>query len=278
MTTAPFITSLAAFSVPPVLPRPVVHRRAVSRPSSHQHRACSGRTARFAVADDAAPDTADAATMSSRATRAFDALGSSTRWSVAGAVFVALVVRRDASTLAWVVGALSNAVLSKVLKRAINQARPDDAVLSDPGMPSSHAMSLGYISTSVVGFAFLAAAANATPPWWAAVPPQATAALLWGYAALAASWRVQRGLHSAEQVAVGAVLGCANGAAFAAYGSPLLTGMLQTAVGEGVAGGDVGAPALLGVLVFGACAVGSVERKLSKLLHRMGGGSADKEK
>jgi dolichyldiphosphatase len=32
-----------------------------------------------------------------------------------------------------------NALLSKILKRVINQARPAGAQQADPGMPSSHA-------------------------------------------------------------------------------------------------------------------------------------------
>eukprot|EP00961_Rhodomonas_salina_P100996 1359075-Rhodomonas_salina.3 len=49
-----------------------------------------------------------------------------------------------------IIGALGNAVLSKVLKKILREERPDGAPLNpetkDPGMPSSHAMSLFFLS------------------------------------------------------------------------------------------------------------------------------------
>jgi hypothetical protein len=45
-----------------------------------------------------------------------DALGLSTRWVVAGSVAAALLLNRDADTLAFVSGAIANGGLSKVLK------------------------------------------------------------------------------------------------------------------------------------------------------------------
>lgn len=52
---------------------------------------------------------------------ALDLLGSSTQWVVAGSVGAALVMRADSDTLVWVIGSLFNAILSKVLKKSINQ-------------------------------------------------------------------------------------------------------------------------------------------------------------
>lgn len=54
---------------------------------------------------------------------ALDLVGSSTQWVVAGAVGATLVTRADVETLVWVLGSLFNAVLSKVLKKGINQVR-----------------------------------------------------------------------------------------------------------------------------------------------------------
>jgi hypothetical protein len=45
-----------------------------------------------------------------------DALGLSTRWVVAGSVAAALLLNRDADTLAFVSGSIANGALSKVLK------------------------------------------------------------------------------------------------------------------------------------------------------------------
>ncbi|CBJ30239.1 conserved unknown protein [Ectocarpus siliculosus] len=106
-----------------------------------------------------------------------DVLGSSTQWAVAGAVGVALITRADVDTLVYVLGSLINAVFSKVLKKTINQVRPDGAQLSDPGMPSSHAM---------------------------------TQTLLGMYALTASLWRVKAGFHTLPQVAVGAAVGAVD--------------------------------------------------------------------
>lgn len=54
----------------------------------------------------------------------------------------AKVLRRDLPTFSFVLGAVLNGVLSKVLKRLLNQKRPEGSEQSDPGMPSSHAQSL----------------------------------------------------------------------------------------------------------------------------------------
>ena len=69
-----------------------------------------------------------------------------TKWLVSGSAFIVLLVRRDAATVTFLCGAIGNALLSKVLKRLINAARPAGARLSDPGMPSSHAQSLSYFA------------------------------------------------------------------------------------------------------------------------------------
>jgi len=81
--------------------------------------------------------------------QAHDAVGGSARVLVASAVAVGFVIRRDPPTYLWVAGAILNAALSKVLKRLINEARPKGAQIADPGMPSSHAMSLFYLAVSV---------------------------------------------------------------------------------------------------------------------------------
>lgn len=50
--------------------------------------------------------------------------GSSTRWLVGGSVAIALLVRADSATLVYVIGSLLNAVMSKILKKVINQVKP----------------------------------------------------------------------------------------------------------------------------------------------------------
>lgn len=66
-------------------------------------------------------------------------------------LFGALILgRHDAETIWAVVGSIINSVLSVVLKNILNQERPFPTSRSDPGMPSSHAMSIFYIFTFAV--------------------------------------------------------------------------------------------------------------------------------
>ena len=82
------------------------------------------------------------------------AIGGSTSIVVSGSFFVALAYYRDALMITFFIGSIGNAVLGKVLKRILNQERPSELDTvdmklkpSDKGMPSSHAMSLGFIGT-----------------------------------------------------------------------------------------------------------------------------------
>ncbi|CAM9732824.1 unnamed protein product, partial [Phaeothamnion confervicola] len=134
---------------------------------------------------------------------AWSTLGLSTRWVVAGAVGAALLVRRDPETLAWVIGSVANATLSKVLKKLLNHTRPEGSDLQDPGMPSSHAMSLFFLGTYVI------IALRHGSPAWCPLDPLATQAAVAAYAVIASAWRVRVGYHSTAQIVVGAVAGTA---------------------------------------------------------------------
>lgn len=103
----------------------------------------------------------------------------------------------------------SPGILSKVLKKLVNQSRPPDREMrddswlsvepSDGGMPSSHAMSLGFIGM----FAWFAL--NALP---------LVQLSLIAYTAVCLIYRVHAKLHTWNQVTVGLVVGCCNGAAW----------------------------------------------------------------
>ena len=68
------------------------------------------------------------------------------KWLVSGTVFF-LVTRYFGVSAVWtLLGSLVNAVVCKIAKRAINQPRPGSALKTDPGMPSSHACSISYLS------------------------------------------------------------------------------------------------------------------------------------
>jgi hypothetical protein len=70
------------------------------------------------------------------------------RWVVVASVIAVVVWRHDESVCWAVIGGILNAASSKLLKRLFNQQRPLTALglKADPGMPSSHAQSLGFFS------------------------------------------------------------------------------------------------------------------------------------
>mmetsp|Transcript_36309 Transcript_36309/g.66469 ORF Transcript_36309/g.66469 Transcript_36309/m.66469 type:complete len:274 (+) Transcript_36309:77-898(+) len=154
-------------------------------------------------------------------------IGSTAREVVSVSVAIALLWRRDIRSFLWVAGGVANAALSKVLKRAINEARPEGARPVDPGMPSSHAMSLFYQA------AFLScAAADSSNDWaklflpvlptsFAAVSTTTTTAMraaaavgLISYASQASIWRIQAGYHTVQQILAGVTFGCLTGTAW----------------------------------------------------------------
>lgn len=61
-----------------------------------------------------------------------------------------ILLRHDGAALWAVIGSISNSALSVVLKRILNQERPATTLRSDPGMPSSHAQSISFISVFAV--------------------------------------------------------------------------------------------------------------------------------
>ncbi|XP_048620257.1 lipid phosphate phosphatase epsilon 1, chloroplastic-like [Brassica napus] len=62
-------------------------------------------------------------------------------------LFASIILLRHDGTALWgIIGSVSNATLCVVLKRILNQARPATTSRTDPGMPSSHAQSISYIS------------------------------------------------------------------------------------------------------------------------------------
>ena len=111
-----------------------------------------------------------AAPMSMSAKNALETLAS-TRVLVSGTAFGVLVWRRDAASVLCITGAVINAIFSKILKRLINESRPAGAQESDPGMPSSHAMSLFFFATYLVLLAATTPSALMPPPVPAGVKP-----------------------------------------------------------------------------------------------------------
>mmetsp|Transcript_32271 Transcript_32271/g.78500 ORF Transcript_32271/g.78500 Transcript_32271/m.78500 type:complete len:322 (+) Transcript_32271:104-1069(+) len=206
-------------------------------------------------------------------------IGKTTSTVVSATFFVVLAWQRDALMVSFFVGAISNGILSKVLKKVIQQERPMEdygstsgttSILeppppSDNGMPSSHAMSLGFIGT-FTGFLLLD-----YHPY--------SSILLVLYASISLWYRIISKLHTWEQVAVGMTVGTANAVVWRClcFGttqpfSATPTQDLPINVMEFVTNNllnDQGVLPIYGLAVpalLGAVIVGSVERRIGRFL------------
>lgn len=183
--------------------------------------------------------------------------------------------------VSFFLGAIGNAIFGKVLKKLLKIERPDLVLAdgdtnnvnsgvenvipeidrpSDNGMPSSHAMSLGFICTFV-----------------ALLRPSTTIPLL-AYAAISLIYRVRVNLHSVDQIAVGAVLGIFDGTVWwylcikGLYGVKILE--LVSSSGMMNENGHLSWYLLAIPALVGAAVVGSVERRLGNYFRS---GSSDEE-
>ena len=197
-------------------------------------------------------------------------IGSTTSMVVAGTFFVVLCYKRDALMVSFFFGAISNAIFGKVLKKILKIERPDVAVAendqsegsnevyvvpkidqpSDNGMPSSHAMSLGFICTFV-----------------SLLLPNTTIPLI-AYAAISLIYRVRVNLHTVDQIAVGAILGTLDGAVWWHLCTKGFRGFnvveLVSSSGMINESGQLYWYFLSVPLLVGAAVVGSLERRLGK--------------
>lgn len=78
-------------------------------------------------------------------------------------------------------------------------------------------------------------------------------------------WRISSGLHTAAQICVGALVGSIDGALWQKLCSTCLDSKVQNLLPSP----QVPFAYVAGVLVVGAMAVGSVERKIGKLFNRV---------
>lgn len=186
---------------------------------------------------------------------ALEVIGKSTSTVVSGTFFVALVYKRDALMVSLFIGSIGNAILSKVLKKIINQTRPpelDSANMkikpSDGGMPSSHAMSLGFIGTVT--------ALN--------LPGSQIYLIL--YSLVSLIYRVKSRLHTWQQVVVGFVLGSTNGYLWNTYALPHVSELVTRLVLN--ENGLLPIPYLVVPVIVGILVVGSVERRIGGYLER----------
>lgn len=161
--------------------------------------------------------------------------------------------------VSFFIGSISNGILSKVLKKILKQQRPAELVESslelppsDNGMPSSHAMSLGFIGTF-----------TALQLPWTAVP-------LLLYVVVSLIYRVKSKLHTVEQILVGVTVGSLNGMVWRSlcmgnnpWGIDVMDWVTAHFLNEQglLPWYGLAVPALIGAAV-----VGSVERRISRFL------------
>jgi len=138
-------------------------------------------------------------------------IGSKTSSFVAVTFFLVLAYQRDSYMITFFVGSILNGISSKILKRILNQDRPsgyesDESVKvkpSDKGMPSSHAMSLGFIGIyTALGVCGILTGFSTKILLCCA---------LITYIAISLVYRVQSQLHTTDQVLVGLFFGTLNG-------------------------------------------------------------------
>ena len=144
-----------------------------------------------------------------------DAINNATKWTVSAATAGVLLLGNggDPSTTRFaVVGAVAAALSTKLLKKLVNESRPPEARKRDPGMPSSHAQSLAFLSTSAARAILVSSLKKGGGQEltfsFLPLPPVATAALVLATAALLATLRVVLGYHTWPQVVAGGALGC----------------------------------------------------------------------
>ncbi|KAJ4872634.1 hypothetical protein Rs2_45695 [Raphanus sativus] len=126
-------------------------------------------------------------------------VNSLSKW-VVSILFASIVLLRHDGTALWgIIGSVSNAALSVVLKRILNQARPATTSRTDPGMPSTHAQSISFISV----FAVLSVME------WLGITKVSMflSCLILASCSYFIRLRVSQKLHTSSQVVVGAIVG-----------------------------------------------------------------------
>lgn len=195
-------------------------------------------------------------------------IGTSTSTVVAGAFFLALAYQRDSFMLTFFTGSILNSISSKVLKKVLNVKRPEGyegkgVQPLDGGMPSSHAMSLGFICTYCIIQAFSLFGNE--------IQTIAISLGLVLYATVSLIYRVQCKLHTMDQIIVGLVFGITNSFIWhsLAFGKNLIlpgVNIMELVSALLPESGIMPIQYLAIPALFGAAVVGSFERRFSEWL------------
>ena len=160
------------------------------------------------VSTSAQVNMSDVSSSSNDVTKSLIAkIGSTTSSVVAGTFFLVLAYQRDSFMMTFFIGSILNGVASKILKKVLNVQRPEGyegtgIKPSDGGMPSSHAMSLGFIGTYCV--------IQTISKLGLGLQSGAVSIGLVAYAAVSLIYRVQCKLHTRDQIIVGLIFGISN--------------------------------------------------------------------
>ncbi len=166
--------------------------------------------------------------------KVYSALGMATQHTVFGCVAALLLTRRDTGTLSLLIGICGNGVVAKILKRVINESRPTGSYLEGSGMPSGHTTSLFFIATSFVLILANPDCPRINWPVLHRVDSFHMQVVVIAYAIAMSMWRVQQGIHSLPQVAVGAVLGATNALLYYMFISSHVAEAIKSVTGRDV--------------------------------------------
>ena len=133
-------------------------------------------------------------------TGVFNALGASSKFIVSSIAAVVLFTSTESwSPMFYILAAVTNGVLSKVIKNSLKIPRPVESKKNGYGMPSSHAQSFFFFLTAL--------AVNHDRVFRNRAEAAVVCTSIAVYSVVAAYWRVVTKLHSTTQTVVGAVLG-----------------------------------------------------------------------
>ncbi|RLN46051.1 hypothetical protein BBJ29_003383 [Phytophthora kernoviae] len=113
--------------------------------------------------------------------------------------------QRDLDTISMFTGQMVTVVLNKVLKKVINQPRPEGAPMSGSGMPSAHSQFIAFFAAYVVAYTWKRLNSRRRLEQWFTIVSVLVVAVLTCYS------RIHLGYHSTEQVVVGVVFGVLTG-------------------------------------------------------------------
>lgn len=126
-------------------------------------------------------------------------VNSLSKWLFTVLFGIFLLIRHDAAALWAASGSVINAAMSIILKRLLNQERPVSNLRSDPGMPSSHAQSISYITAYII--------LSVIKYWGLNGITAAISGIFLSIGSYFIWLRVSQQLHTISQIVVGALLG-----------------------------------------------------------------------